>query len=109
MVKIFRFIVIDKHNFKSFRVGPVAKLYRKEIIDKYEIKFPENIYQEDEAFYWFYMTKINSVYVAPEALYYRLMHKNSVMYEKDNILKLSQVDNFKQEVFEELNNIIASL
>lgn len=62
------------------RSGPVAKLYKKEIIDKYNIRFPENLMQEDEAFYWFYMFRIKSLYFINEDLYYRLIHSQSVMF-----------------------------
>lgn len=74
---------LHRYNFRlspSIRSGPVAKLYKKEIIDKYKISFPQNLIQEDEAFHWFYMTRIRSLYFIEEELYYRLIHSNSVMY-----------------------------
>lgn len=64
----------------SLRKGPVAKLYRKDIIDKHNIRFPENLIQEDEAFYWFYMFRTKNLYYLKEDLYYRLIHSESVMY-----------------------------
>ena len=66
--------------FKQLRVGAVAKLYKKNIIDKYNIRFPEHLIQEDEAFYWFYMIRVRSVYYINEELYYRLVHSTSIMF-----------------------------
>lgn len=65
-----------------FRVGPVAKLYKAEIIKSKNLKFPENIIQEDEAFYWYYMLEVSRVYVVEEILYNRLLHEKSIMYQK---------------------------
>lgn len=64
----------------ALRRGPVAKLYKKSIIDKFNIRFPEKLMQEDEAFYWFYMFRIKSLYFINEDLYYRLIHSQSVMF-----------------------------
>lgn len=71
------------YNFSSdkIRTGPVAKLYRKDIIDKHNIRFPEYLIQEDEAFYWFYMPYVKNLYYINENLYYRLIHETSTMYE----------------------------
>ena len=65
---------IDR-NFTEFRVGPVAKLFKKSIIDKYKIRFPENIIQEDEAFHWCYFSVINSIYFLSGEYYYRRIHR----------------------------------
>ena len=62
------------------RKGPVAKLYRKEIIDENKIRFPEEVFQEDEAFYWFFMPFVNNLFYINESLYFRLIHSGSVMY-----------------------------
>ena len=74
---------LHKYYFNSampLRRGPVAKLYKKEIIDKYKIRFPEKLIQEDEAFYWFYMLRVKNLYYLNEDLYNRLIHSSSVMY-----------------------------
>lgn len=77
------FTLLDENNFLKQRTGPVAKLYKKEIIEKFNLRFPENLIQEDEAFYWYYLTKINSYHTINEYLYYRLIHNESVMYKKE--------------------------
>ena len=69
-------------NFNDYIVGPVAKLYKKSIIDKYNIRFPENLIHEDEAFFWFYFSVINKVYYINEQFYYRRIHQDSTMYKR---------------------------
>ena len=70
-------------NQRDLRVGPVAKLYKREILEDNHIRFPENIMQEDEAFYWFVMPFVNNLYLLDEPLYKRLIHTNSTMYYLD--------------------------
>lgn len=69
-------------NFNDYIVGPVAKLYKKSIIDKYNIRFPENLIQEDEAFFWFYFSTINTIYYLNEPFYHRRIHIASTMYKR---------------------------
>lgn len=99
-------IKITNDNFLSFRVGPVAKLYKKEIIDKYKLRFPEQLIQEDEAFYWYYMTKIQTAYLLDNKLYNRLIHENSVMYQKE-ILKQNLNDHLFicKQIFDHLKKL----
>ncbi len=68
-------------NLNEFNISPVMRLYKKSIIDKYNIHFPENLVQEDIAFFWFYFTVINSAYYLNETFYHRRIHQNSTMYQ----------------------------
>ncbi len=56
--------------FEHFNPGPVAKLYKTEIIKKYFISFPSGIVMGEDAvfnaIYWHY---VKNVYVLKEALY----------------------------------------
>ena len=64
-------------NLDRFNYGPVNKIYRKEIIDKYNIRFPNDIKYEDIPFvinYIYHCRKINKV---DKELYYYVVHKES--------------------------------
>jgi len=67
---------------KLFRSAPWAKLYKTEFFKKYHITFPENLIQEDEALYWYYMIHIKRLYSNTSRTYNRLVHENSIMYKK---------------------------
>ena len=77
------FYCFDQY-FKILRLGPVAKLYKRSIIEKYKIRFPENLIHEDVAFYWFYMPYVSNFYYINEYLYYRIINSSSVMYKLHN-------------------------
>ena len=59
---------------KVFSVADVPwnKMYKKSIIDKYNILFPENTYCEDTAFWWKYTMVISKAYFLKEILYHKL-------------------------------------
>lgn len=69
--------------FMAYRSGPVAKLFKKSIIDKFNIRFPENIINEDEAFHWAYFSHINNVYFLNKIIYFRRVHETSTMVRRD--------------------------
>jgi glycosyltransferase involved in cell wall biosynthesis len=62
------------------------KLYKKTIIDKYHLRFPEGLIREDEAWLWYYMSKIKSVYYIEDVIYEYLIRQNSIInnISKDN-------------------------
>jgi glycosyltransferase involved in cell wall biosynthesis len=65
------------------RVSPCCKLYKKSIIDKYHMRFPENLINEDEAWHWYYFTAIKSTYSINSPFYNRLIRSGSTMTERD--------------------------
>lgn len=71
---------------------PVAKLYRADIINQAQIRFPENSIQEDEAFYWYYMSFVNKLFVLHQSIYNRLLHEESTMFKK--IYKNQNLEDF---------------
>lgn len=71
---------------------PVAKLYRADIINQAQIRFPENTIQEDEAFYWYYMSFVNKLFVLQQSIYNRLLHEESTMFKK--IYKNQNLEDF---------------
>ena len=74
-------ITVD--SIMGFRVGPVAKLFKKEIIDRYKIVFPENLIQEDDAFHWAYFSIIKSAYCIQDPLYNRRIHSAGTMVQRE--------------------------
>ncbi len=64
----------------DFRCAVWAKLFRKSILDKYQIHF-EKIYYEDISFSLQYMSVTDKVYNVPERLYYYVLRKGSIMSE----------------------------
>lgn len=95
---------------RILRTGAVAKLFKAEIINRFKMRFPENVIQEDEAFYWYYMSQVGKVYAADKKIYYRLVHDNSTMYNR-NVNNQRQTDflNVLADIYRFLkqNNLLA--
>lgn len=82
-----------KFNFEEFaelyiynkiNIGFYTGVYKKEIIDRYSIRFPTNIsYGEDQAFIWQYLTHVNNIVLINEILYFYVNNKESVMHKID--------------------------
>ena len=64
-----------KHTFTVWN-----KLYRRSIIEKYGINFPEGIIHEDFSFYTKYMALAPKTYFLNEYLYFYRKRKNSIMH-----------------------------
>ncbi len=59
-----------KFLFRNVYRGPVAKLYRRDIIERYKIRMPEDmVMAEDYVFVVSYWTRSQSVYALSECLY----------------------------------------
>lgn len=65
--------------FGSLNVGVWNKIYRRDIIQKYNIKFPENLYNEDAYFNWCYWSVCDVYYSLPDVQYEYLRHSDSLM------------------------------
>lgn len=64
--------------FSSVYRGPVAKLYRKDIIDRYNLRMPEDAYiAEDYVFVTSYWTRTKSIYVINDSLYNYMYQENT--------------------------------
>lgn len=55
------------------------KIFRKSLVDKYNIKFIENRLYEDASFTWKYLAVSNRIYCIKDALYKYYRHDNSIM------------------------------
>ena len=67
--------------FRSFLLfGPVAKLYRRELVDRYSIRFPEGVsYGEDLEFNMAYLKHIRRLRTVDKAVYfYRRAEKGTL-------------------------------
>ena len=68
-----------KDMFKGALVSPFLHLYRRDIIEKSKVKFPEGVIYEDTAFYLNLIPYIKKLAVIEEPLAYRVRHSNSTM------------------------------
>ncbi|WP_392552404.1 glycosyltransferase [Orbus wheelerorum] len=60
------------------------KIYKKSIIDKYSINFPEGLWVEDIVFFWKYIAVSKSAYFLNKLFYKYIRRENSIM---DNLFK----------------------
>lgn len=77
------------------------KIYKKSIIDKYNIRCHENILYEDHTFYYEYLFASEKVSYLPEALYvYRHERSDSIMKEvSPRILEIFTILGYINEIF----------
>lgn len=88
MVQYFsRYETIKKINTKQIIKLPAVacgKLYKKSIIDKYNIQFDNRLINEDEAWSWYYNTKIKNGIYLPNKFYKYLIREDSIVGNKQN-------------------------
>uniref|UniRef100_UPI004055D717 glycosyltransferase family 2 protein n=1 Tax=Acetatifactor sp. TaxID=1872090 RepID=UPI004055D717 len=65
--------------YKGALVSPFLHLYRREVMEKSKVKFPERVIYEDTAFYLNLIPHIHKLAVIEEPLAYRVRHSNSTM------------------------------
>lgn len=92
----------DFYDFhESSFMSSCAKLYAKEIIDKYNIRFNEQLrLSEDMLFHLVYLSHIKTVGITNLSVFYYRTHKNSVTKN----FNISNLDN-RFLFFEELNKL----
>lgn len=83
---------IHKDLIFNTNVSAWNKVYKKSIIDKYNLKFPENMQYEDFPFYFQYMLVSESAYYLPGQFYNYFQHANSGMQKTYNHDYASIVD-----------------
>lgn len=67
--------------------GPIAKLYKKDLIDQYYLRFPENLrYAEDVLFNLQYLFKCSKVYIADDVWYFSNRNQGSTCFRRRNVL-----------------------
>ncbi len=70
---------IKQEQILNTNVSTWNKLYKKEIIDKYNLRFPEKIQCEDFPFFFFYMLASKNAYYLNEPLYNYFRHDDCGM------------------------------
>ncbi len=78
---------VDETLLKQTNVLPWNKIYRKSIIDKYKLRFPEGRFYEDAYFGYAYLTVSKTIYFVRERLYNYLRRPGSAMartWDKDD-------------------------
>lgn len=75
------------------------KLYKMDIIKKYNCRFPEGLINEDEAFIWTYVTHCNKYYYTNECLYNYLRRSDSIMAVRDNSPKVLDILDIQKIIF----------
>ncbi|MDR2080608.1 MAG: glycosyltransferase [Campylobacteraceae bacterium] len=70
-------------DFKEYRSSACCKLYKKEIIDRYVLRFPVGLINEDEAWHWYYFSHVKSTYCLKKAYYNRLIRSDSIMSNRE--------------------------
>ena len=80
---------------------PWARLFKKEIIESFNISFNENMrFAEDHVFNWTYLQYVKSLYISGHSLY----HKNTVEATKYN-LSFKEIDMIDGQLFHLLSNL----
>ncbi len=64
--------------FTNFPAISCNKLYKKSIIDDFNLRFDEHLINEDEAWTWYYCTKIKSGIFTPNKYYNYLIRPTSI-------------------------------
>lgn len=78
------------------------KLYKTEIIQKYGVRFPDDLFQEDEFWLWAYMIHCNDLYFINRKLYFYRMRENSIMDTKNNSPKILDVLDIQKLIYAEV-------
>lgn len=66
---------------RTIDVSPCNKIWKREIIDQYGIRFPEGLKYEDAFFYYAYMAPVHSAYFLPTKLYHYRRRRGSIMHD----------------------------
>lgn len=80
---------INRKVVMSTDFSPVNKIFRKDILNKYNIRFPEGLFYEDAYFVAAYFCASTIAYYVNEQLYHYIRHKNSIMsqtWSSDNTI-----------------------
>ncbi len=70
---------ISDHLISSFHSSACACLFKKEIIDKFKLKFPEGLNYEDAYWHWCYFSLCNFISFVKETVYIYIRRPDSVM------------------------------
>ncbi len=84
-------ISFNQEVLRNFTIEVWNKIFRKSIIDKHHIRFPEGLLHEDWVFFWHYALFMRNVYCIPDKLYNYYQRKGSIV---NNVLTRKLAHNF---------------
>lgn len=70
---------VNKETILQTDISVCNKVFKKDLIDKYNITFPEKLLYEDAAFFYKYISISKNVFYIPEKYYFYLRHESSIM------------------------------
>lgn len=70
--------------FGKINVAVWNKIYRKDIIERFKLRFPEKMYNEDAYFNWCYWSVCESFYSLPDVEYSYIRRNDSLMAQTFN-------------------------
>lgn len=79
MIKYSGKHLVSNRIISSIDYSPVNKIYKKSIIDKYNITFPDGLHYEDACFNMKYLSVCNSISFQNSKLYNYIRRPNSIM------------------------------
>lgn len=95
--------VLNNNNIRGFLWN---KFFKKDIIDKYDIKFQEDIkFLEDALFVCEYISHCNKICVIPQCLYYYRMRKSSSVYSSNKIESVRKAYIKLEKYYKNINEI----
>ena len=78
-IKFLNRVKTDENVLKNSDVSPCNKIFRKSIIDKYKILFPEGLRYEDAYFFYVYGMRSKFGFYIKDKLYTYIRHDGSIM------------------------------
>lgn len=100
---------IKNNEILEFHVSACGKLYRKSIIDKYNIRFPEGLRYEDAYWHVCYLSVANKANFIDTCVYTYYRHPSGIMFDTFNKKGLTALDHTyiceKIYIFLSKNNI----
>ena len=113
-LKLFKKHKINDKLRKKINILIWNKIFKKSLVDKFGIKFPEVSAHEDDAFTYAYMSVAKNIYGLKQKLYNFLAHDNSIMselYKGENTgKKLDRIHSMKHLfLFLKTNNLFKEL
>lgn len=95
-------VILDANQILQLPVIACEKLYKKSIIDEYNLRFDEGLINEDEAFNWYYNTKIKFGIFVPNKFYNYLIRPDSIVGNKQKGQKIGDLLQIVDKVYEHL-------
>jgi glycosyltransferase involved in cell wall biosynthesis len=88
-------VEITTNNFQISPFYAWSKLFKKEIIEKFQIDFPEGLYYEDSPFMWKYFSVSRNIFFIEDKLYNYLRRPDSILSKTFNRNSLISLDFLK--------------